>query len=261
MIRQRISLDPYLISRPTVSPLVVNNNNRHSSNLVTNDPEARATTTMDAKALPTKAQPKARVKVKAKDNHKVNEARAIPAATRDSNKTTVEEVGKVDNDRVGMKVREAAVASGLVKLFLHHSLYNLGSLGLVWVFDLYILLSFRSFAINSKARRTRGFLPLAYRFSSIRCCNWVRWSLLDFAAFLFVPYDFLSLSFSMPVSGRTMSSGPQKFSDFESDIMTGWVGAWAFGWSHSHEWLPGLGYVFKKGMAGWRRQRALFACF
>ena len=27
----------------------------------------------------------------------------------------------------------------------------------------------------------------------------------------------------MPISGQMSSSGPQKFSDFESDIMAGWV--------------------------------------
>jgi hypothetical protein len=39
----------------------------------------------------------------------------------------------------------------------------------------------------------------------------------------FVPYEFVFLYFSIPVSGRMSSSGRQKFSDFESDIMTGWV--------------------------------------
>ena len=178
-IRQRISPDPCPTSRQTVNPLVVTNSNNHlhSSNLVINDQVARVAITMDAKLIPTKTQPKARLKVKAKvkvrDSHKVNAARAIRAAIKDTNKITVEEVGRVDNDPVAMKVREAAAASGLVKLFLPHNLYNLGSLAVVRVFDLYILPSSRSFAINSKARRTRGFLPLAYRFSSIRCCSWV----------------------------------------------------------------------------------------
>lgn len=53
----------------------------------------------------------------------------------------------------------------------------------------------------------------------------------------------------MPVSGRMSCSGPQKFSDFESYIMTGWV---VYGRlvGHSYEWSSGLGFSSKTGH-GW----------
>lgn len=82
----------------------------------------------------------------------------------------------------------------------------------------------------------------------------------------FVPYDFSfffgSLAFSMPASSRMRSSGQQKFSDFELDIMTGFVAHGRLGWSQlKTSGFLGLGYAFTQGMAGWRQQRALFACF
>jgi hypothetical protein len=78
-------------------------------------------------------------------------------------------------------------------------------------------------------------------------------------AFGLVPYDFLSRSFSIPVSGRMSSSGPQKFSDFES-YHDRKGGVLAFGGAaHTSGLLAS--YALTMGMAGWRRQRALFACF
>lgn len=59
--------------------------------------------------------------------------------------------------------------------------------------------------------------------------------------------------FSIPVSGGNRCSGPQKFSDFESDVMTGWVEygrlvrplCWSLAWVDFQDWA-------------WRRQQSCF---